>query len=32
MLRTPAEAHSSASSAIGDDGVIGKIAQTSLTR
>jgi hypothetical protein len=32
MFRTPAEAHSSASSAIGEEGVIGKIAQTSFTR
>ena len=32
MLRMPSAAQSSASSAIVEDGVIGKIAQTSLTR
>ena len=32
MLVMPRAVHSSASSAIGDEGVIGKIAQTSLTR
>ena len=32
MFVTPAAAHSSASSAIVEDGVIGKIAQTSFTR
>ena len=32
MLAMPFDDHSSASSAIGEEGVIGKIAQTSLSR